>query len=61
MPDFCEPPVPRRSRGDPRGGTGGGTFDFTMPVFCLSGGIDDDDGPCMDDGAVVTIGLADVD
>lgn len=35
--------------GDPRGGTGGGTFDFVIFVFCLRGGT-------FDDGAVVVIG-----
>lgn len=50
----------RSTRGEPRGGTGGGTFDLIMPVFCFNGG---NDGECIlccgtDDGAVVTIGLA---
>ncbi len=44
-----------RSFGEPLGGTGGGTFDFTMAVFCLSGGSVIAGLVC--DGAVVTIGF----
>lgn len=46
---------PLRSFGEPRGGTGGGTFDFTMAVFCLSGGSVI--AGLVWDGAVVTIGF----
>lgn len=44
-----------RSFGEPLGGTGGGTFDFTMAVFCLSGGSVI--AGLFWDGAVVTIGF----
>lgn len=44
-----------RSFGEPLGGTGGGTFDFTIAVFCLSGGSVIAGLFC--DGAVVTIGF----
>lgn len=48
------PPPLRRSLGEPRGGTGGGTFDFMMPVFCFNAGMVD--GGVLE-GAVVTIGF----
>lgn len=44
-----------RSFGEPLGGTGGGTFDFMMAVFCLSGGSVI--AGLVWDGAVVTIGF----
>lgn len=44
-----------RSFGEPLGGTGGGTFDFTIAVFCLSGGSVI--AGLVWDGAVVTIGF----